>query len=427
MMPVTRPPCCQHRAGDLAHQAEAAAAVDEADAVLGHALPELARGLGVGRIGAGVGAAVDADVVDAAGVGEGGGGGLSRLVRHALLQVLFFALATVSHTLPCSLCWCHAPAGERVNRALDGSGRPAAKLRRGGAGGLCAGRSERRRGRRVCGGGASWLSLAQRSLSAVLGCGCKYRKIRALSGRIGVALGFRQAEAVPMQARAGIVSLALGIVGGAVALAHAQDAERAGAADAVRLRAEELAQAASRRFDEVMGEKQTRVAQAQGQAGRPRAKRRRRGSAGAIRALARAFQPRIPDADAQALARAARRRAAAPARPRRRPSRAETPAVASRPPAVGADRGPGDAHRASGSSTSCGGSPRPPPRRPRASRTRKRRRKSASAKQPEKKGEGKASEAAGPPAKPEARARRRWRRSGGWPRCVGRRHSARPR
>ena len=58
-----------------------------------------------------------------------------------------------------------------------------------------------------------------------------------------------------MRARAGIVSLALGIVGGAMALAHAQDAERAGAADAIRLRAEELAQAASRRFDEVMGEK----------------------------------------------------------------------------------------------------------------------------------------------------------------------------
>ena len=68
-----------------------------------------------------------------------------------------------------------------------------------------------------------------------------------------------------MRARAGIVSLALGIVGGAMALAHAQDAERAGAADAIRLRAEELAQAASRRFDEVMGEKQTRLAQAQGQ------------------------------------------------------------------------------------------------------------------------------------------------------------------
>ena len=67
-----------------------------------------------------------------------------------------------------------------------------------------------------------------------------------------------------MRARAGIVSLALGIVGGAMALAHAQDAERAGAADAIRLRAEELAQAASRRFDEVMGEKETRVAQAQG-------------------------------------------------------------------------------------------------------------------------------------------------------------------
>ena len=155
MMPVTRPPCCQHRAGDLAHQAEAAAAVDEADAVLRHALPELARGLGVGWIGAGVGAAVDADVVDAAGVGEGGGGGLSRLVRHALLQVLSIALATVSHTLPCSSCWCHAPrrrtrkpsrsmvAGDR--RPNCGAGRLWACAR--GVGGKSAG-AARLRGRR---------------------------------------------------------------------------------------------------------------------------------------------------------------------------------------------------------------------------------------------------------------------------------------
>ena len=35
----------EHGAGQLAHQAEAAAAVDEADIVLGNQLPELARGL----------------------------------------------------------------------------------------------------------------------------------------------------------------------------------------------------------------------------------------------------------------------------------------------------------------------------------------------------------------------------------------------
>ena len=40
MMPVTSPPCVKHGAGDLAHQAEAAAAIDEADALLRQARAE---------------------------------------------------------------------------------------------------------------------------------------------------------------------------------------------------------------------------------------------------------------------------------------------------------------------------------------------------------------------------------------------------
>ena len=61
MMPVTSPPWSSTALGDLAHQADRAAAVHQADAVLGQDLAERARGFDEGRIGAGAGAAIDAD------------------------------------------------------------------------------------------------------------------------------------------------------------------------------------------------------------------------------------------------------------------------------------------------------------------------------------------------------------------------------
>ena len=45
MMPCTSPPFLQHGAGDLAHHAVAAAAIDQADAVLGEDFAEIAGGL----------------------------------------------------------------------------------------------------------------------------------------------------------------------------------------------------------------------------------------------------------------------------------------------------------------------------------------------------------------------------------------------
>ena len=59
----------QDRASNLAHEAEAAAAVDEADAGFGDQTSEYACHLGVGGIDAGVGATVDADVADGADFG----------------------------------------------------------------------------------------------------------------------------------------------------------------------------------------------------------------------------------------------------------------------------------------------------------------------------------------------------------------------
>ncbi len=50
--------------GDLAHEPETAAAIDEADMVLGQEAAEGARGLGVGRIPARARAAINADILD---------------------------------------------------------------------------------------------------------------------------------------------------------------------------------------------------------------------------------------------------------------------------------------------------------------------------------------------------------------------------
>ena len=60
MMPVTCPPCFEHGPGDDAHEAEAAAAIDQADAPFGHVLAEFPGGIRIGRIVARAGAAVNA-------------------------------------------------------------------------------------------------------------------------------------------------------------------------------------------------------------------------------------------------------------------------------------------------------------------------------------------------------------------------------
>ena len=51
----------------LAHEAEAAAAIDETDAGSGEPLAELARGLGVGRVSARARPAIDADILQSGG------------------------------------------------------------------------------------------------------------------------------------------------------------------------------------------------------------------------------------------------------------------------------------------------------------------------------------------------------------------------
>src|SRR5262245_22222784 len=76
----------EHRAGDLAHEAEAAAAIDEADAGSGESLAEVARGLGVGGVSARAGAAIDADSLQSGGDqrlihGRSSGIGLDRASR----------------------------------------------------------------------------------------------------------------------------------------------------------------------------------------------------------------------------------------------------------------------------------------------------------------------------------------------------------
>src|SRR5690606_27856759 len=55
----------EHRIGDDAHQADVAAAVDQRDAVAGHARAEVAGEGGIGGVVAGVGAAVDAESLHA--------------------------------------------------------------------------------------------------------------------------------------------------------------------------------------------------------------------------------------------------------------------------------------------------------------------------------------------------------------------------
>src|SRR5438067_5631777 len=79
------------------------------------------------------------------------------------------------------------------------------------------------------------------------------RKKRVLSVRS------RGGKAVMKAARAKIAAIVLLAAGTALAFAQLQLADRAGAADPVRERAEDLAQAASRRFGEVL--KDQRAAQ----------------------------------------------------------------------------------------------------------------------------------------------------------------------
>ena len=55
---------CERGAGHVSHQAQSAAAVDEADAVLCEGRAERARGLRIGRIGAFARPAVNADAAD---------------------------------------------------------------------------------------------------------------------------------------------------------------------------------------------------------------------------------------------------------------------------------------------------------------------------------------------------------------------------
>src|SRR5581483_574432 len=102
----------QHRACQLAHEAESAAAVDEADAVSGHDGPELARGTGVSGVGADVRAAVDADVADAA------------LARRAglvcFLHLLPSSWAAVVHTLHPAPRPGHGEGRRAVKRNAEG-------------------------------------------------------------------------------------------------------------------------------------------------------------------------------------------------------------------------------------------------------------------------------------------------------------------
>ena len=64
MMPVTWPPWSMTDIGDRAHQADRAAAIDQADVVLGQDAAEGAGGFDEFRIAAGAGAAIDANGFD---------------------------------------------------------------------------------------------------------------------------------------------------------------------------------------------------------------------------------------------------------------------------------------------------------------------------------------------------------------------------
>ena len=79
----------QHGAGDRAHQADIAAAIDEPDAGLGDVAAERFRGLGEDRVGPESGAAIDADgcagsLIDAGRAGQGQGRARAGSWRAAL-------------------------------------------------------------------------------------------------------------------------------------------------------------------------------------------------------------------------------------------------------------------------------------------------------------------------------------------------------
>ena len=78
----------EHGAGDLAHEAEAAPAIDEADAGSGKPLPEFPRRLGVSRVSARARPAIDADILQSGGDqrfihGQSSGIGLKCASRKA--------------------------------------------------------------------------------------------------------------------------------------------------------------------------------------------------------------------------------------------------------------------------------------------------------------------------------------------------------
>ena len=82
----------QHGRGDRAHQADGAAAEDKPDVVLGEDGAERRRCCGKARIGAGTGAAIDADISNRAHEGEcaiGAEGGKGEIVDVWLVLRLF--------------------------------------------------------------------------------------------------------------------------------------------------------------------------------------------------------------------------------------------------------------------------------------------------------------------------------------------------
>ena len=66
MMPVTWPPWSSTEARNRAHQPDRAAAIDQADVVLGEDCAEGVRGRDEARVGAGAGTAIDADITNRA-------------------------------------------------------------------------------------------------------------------------------------------------------------------------------------------------------------------------------------------------------------------------------------------------------------------------------------------------------------------------
>src|SRR5690606_3583679 len=84
----------QHRVSDDAHQADVAAAVDQLQAVVRDAVAKRHGAFGVGRLAAGVGAAVDADRAHGSG-SEGVGWGCGRVHRPAAVDRFDHAAAVV--------------------------------------------------------------------------------------------------------------------------------------------------------------------------------------------------------------------------------------------------------------------------------------------------------------------------------------------